>query len=226
MFKKKNMEMNHEKQKKFESEWKKADELYKALRYKDSRVYSERALVRKDAFKNYVERRAYNNPSRYVTMAMDVLLCYEEKITTFTQLSDPKIVRKVLESFKSKPKVTSTSKLKYLGMFKHFVKFIFLDIDSPECLSSSTSSQMMTRQYKFKLVEHEIESMVQILTKDKGADLTVTKERATKKLMEKKDVDKLRDGISKSLCSKLTDCLLYTSPSPRDKRQSRMPSSA
>ena len=25
---------------------------------------------------------------------------------------------------------------------------------------------------------------------------------------------------------KLTDCLLYTSPSPRDKRQSRMPSSA
>ena len=30
------------------------------------------------------------------------------------------------------------------------------------------------------------------------------------------------EGVSKVLCA----CLLYTSPSPRDKRQSRMPSSA
>ena len=31
---------------------------------------------------------------------------------------------------------------------------------------------------------------------------------------------------SAALEAKLRDCLLYTSPSPRDKRQSRMPSSA
>ena len=28
------------------------------------------------------------------------------------------------------------------------------------------------------------------------------------------------------ICAHMRDCLLYTSPSPRDKRQSRMPSSA
>ena len=32
--------------------------------------------------------------------------------------------------------------------------------------------------------------------------------------------------ISKTLGEVVKDCLLYTSPSPRDKRQSRMPSSA
>ena len=33
-------------------------------------------------------------------------------------------------------------------------------------------------------------------------------------------------GIKVGDLKKLDDCLLYTSPSPRDKRQSRMPSSA
>ena len=32
--------------------------------------------------------------------------------------------------------------------------------------------------------------------------------------------------VSVRLAAQCTDCLLYTSPSPRDKRQSRMPSSA
>ena len=36
-------------------------------------------------------------------------------------------------------------------------------------------------------------------------------------------LDKSKDGINYTISS---DCLLYTSPSPRDKRQSRMPSSA
>ena len=40
----------------------------------------------------------------------------------------------------------------------------------------------------------------------------------------------LRDGLSAATTARIfatsTDCLLYTSPSPRDKRQSRMPSSA
>ena len=35
------------------------------------------------------------------------------------------------------------------------------------------------------------------------------------------------EGAKDYTCGKMTgDCLLYTSPSPRDKRQSRMPSSA
>ena len=38
-------------------------------------------------------------------------------------------------------------------------------------------------------------------------------------------VDATRDGCERVL-AELQACLLYTSPSPRDKRQSRMPSSA
>ena len=35
-----------------------------------------------------------------------------------------------------------------------------------------------------------------------------------------------KEGVIPSILQKLEVCLLYTSPSPRDKRQSRMPSSA
>ena len=38
--------------------------------------------------------------------------------------------------------------------------------------------------------------------------------------------DSQDDGKFFDLNSKYSNCLLYTSPSPRDKRQSRMPSSA
>ena len=40
------------------------------------------------------------------------------------------------------------------------------------------------------------------------------------------DIKKIRDDYSSQKGIRLMDCLLYTSPSPRDKRQSRMPSSA
>ena len=36
----------------------------------------------------------------------------------------------------------------------------------------------------------------------------------------------IKEGASKDEAEELKNCLLYTSPSPRDKRQSRMPSSA
>ena len=40
------------------------------------------------------------------------------------------------------------------------------------------------------------------------------------------DVDVANDGASGLVMARKEPCLLYTSPSPRDKRQSRMPSSA
>ena len=40
------------------------------------------------------------------------------------------------------------------------------------------------------------------------------------------DLESQFPGIKDRLCDENGDCLLYTSPSPRDKRQSRMPSSA
>ena len=38
--------------------------------------------------------------------------------------------------------------------------------------------------------------------------------------------EEVRSSLSEAWETQLTDCLLYTSPSPRDKRQYRMPSSA
>ena len=60
------------------------------------------------------------------------------------------------------------------------------------------------------LVEHGVEAFVLVVGVEQAArDLAVLGE------VEQGDAD-LEDG----------GCLLYTSPSPRDKRQSRMPSSA
>ena len=48
--------------------------------------------------------------------------------------------------------------------------------------------------------------------------------------MENEDQEQILDAITNTikacLITKVDICLLYTSPSPRDKRQSRMPSSA
>ena len=43
-------------------------------------------------------------------------------------------------------------------------------------------------------------------------------------LQEKRDHFKVGDGVKVHV--KVRDCLLYTSPSPRDAHESRMPSSA
>ena len=45
------------------------------------------------------------------------------------------------------------------------------------------------------------------------------------KLIRQRAEGKIK-GLEAKLVSDHVDCLLYTSPSPRDKRQSRMPSSA
>ena len=44
--------------------------------------------------------------------------------------------------------------------------------------------------------------------------------------VEKRGAGGYSPELIKAVATKYTDCLLYTSPSPRDKRQSRMPSSA
>ena len=44
--------------------------------------------------------------------------------------------------------------------------------------------------------------------------------------MAEPKTEEFLDEIEKAEIEELGDCLLYTSPSPRDKRQSRMPSSA
>ena len=66
-------------------------------------------------------------------------------------------------------------------------------------------------------------------SKEKNMDLTSTENEAAKKA---KKADKWADKPAMEVrdlhfsYGKNKVCLLYTSPSPRDKRQSRMPSSA
>ena len=43
---------------------------------------------------------------------------------------------------------------------------------------------------------------------------------------EQRSIKFYRDNVGGGIIDLLKNCLLYTSPSPRDKRQSRMPSSA
>ena len=64
-----------------------------------------------------------------------------------------------------------------------------------------------------------------------GGDYADTLQRLCNENMVKKFVKKYQDDptcadLHNAALQQDWDCLLYTSPSPRDKRQSRMPSSA
>ena len=87
--------------------------------------------------------------------------------------------------------------------------------------------------------EYEIDGETYVIEKAKGLDgkacwkgykLAGTKKKGGKtvdncvKAGVEYEGDELTEGKEK--CPKCMGCLLYTSPSPRDKRQSRMPSSA
>ena len=64
---------------------------------------------------------------------------------------------------------------------------------------------------------------------DKLAECDWVAEAILERLDLKKDLYKKLDSVCKDsaiISSNTSTCLLYTSPSPRDKRQSRMPSSA
>ena len=57
-----------------------------------------------------------------------------------------------------------------------------------------------------------------------GSPATAAQEK--EKAAEKKADEKPDEAAEKGIDEKIDDCLLYTSPSPRDQRGSRMPSSA
>ena len=74
-------------------------------------------------------------------------------------------------------------------------------------------------------LERESTSMQSTKVNSKpGAEFSETKPRVA--LFVTCLVNTIRPSVGFSAISLLESCLLYTSPSPRDKRQSRMPSSA
>ena len=58
------------------------------------------------------------------------------------------------------------------------------------------------------------------------SDLFALKENYVNMIVEGMDIDTLAQFAFDSIIANYEDCLLYTSPSPRDRTRSRMPSSA
>ena len=75
---------------------------------------------------------------------------------------------------------------------------------------SEMLGQEVTRKDIATVAECSVQNIGMILNNSKGVDQTLTAKRHA--------------AVADYL--KVNPCLLYTSPSPRDKRQSRMPSSA
>ena len=80
------------------------------------------------------------------------------------------------------------------------------------------------------LFMENVEVKQEIKNSDDGKGILITNdaiEQIANLLKGQSDKKALRVGVRSGGCSGMSyTCLLYTSPSPRDKRQSRMPSSA
>ena len=141
-------------------------------------------------------------------MAMDVILPYEKLIKNpleFNNLLDAKFVRDLLQCFKAQENTTSTTKMKYLVMFQWLLKFLISDVSSPERKEKESNEELLTKDIKRKDVEFEIETVHSSLSKNKGADLLKTKNKAKKKLISKEELDSLLQEIQ----LKLFDILQY-----------------
>ena len=77
-----------------------------------------------------------------------------------------------------------------------------------------------------ELNEVTVEMFCNEFTNLTGADVNETGQANIRKWINKYSVATLLEALDRSANQYDEPCLLYTSPSPRDKRQSRMPSSA
>ena len=81
-----------------------------------------------------------------------------------------------------------------------------------------------TYKVNIKMGPQEIPMDLKQSIVEKDGNWVIT-QKATSPMGTVKDVTTIKKGTLAPLAKEI-DCLLYTSPSPRDKRQSRMPSSA
>ena len=132
-------------------------------------------------------------------MAMDVILPFERDLNralNFTDLTDVKTIRGMLENFKSSNNLTSTTKLKHLAVFEQFMKFLLMDCDSPELESPDTAEELLLRDAKAKLIFHEIETSKTIISKMRGADRVATVNKAKEKLISDEDTKELMEELT------------------------------
>ena len=183
-----------------ENSSKKTEELYKKYkeeRYKSNRELSGKVISWNIKFEEYLKLRGDSNPKRGANMAMDVLLAGTldpKQSYTIENLLNVKELRSILEKFKKLKSTNATSKIKYLTYFEQLVKFLTCDISSPEFIESASNEELIARDIKVKNVNHEIKSVITLLSKSRGADLIKAKERARKKLISADDtIDVLKE---------------------------------
>ena len=93
---------------------------YKSLRYKDTRKYSDAMKLWMESFQNHLEKKRYANCKKMATMAMDVILPFEEiseRVVSSNDLLDARTVSSILEAFDNKLGKSCGSKIKYVGQF-------------------------------------------------------------------------------------------------------------
>ena len=79
-------------------------------------------------------------------MAMDVILPYEQsqqRPLPFSDITDVKTVRAILDIFKSSAGLSSSTKLRHLSLFELFMEFLITASESPEPIDDATTEELL-----------------------------------------------------------------------------------
>ena len=166
-------------------------EEYKNERYKDQRHYSPSVKLWRDAFLSHLDIKGVSNAKRIANIAMDIIIPFEIQLgrdLNYEDLSNAKTVRDMLSIFKCNKNVSSASKIKYLKNFEQFLRFLSNDIDSPGITESDTNEQIISKDIKVKRVLHEVKNAVDLLGKDRGAEIIKSKAKAKEKLVSEEEM--------------------------------------
>ena len=191
----------------FKSKLSEKRDIYISLRYKDNRKYNAKTKAWHDCYKEHLVNKSCKNPKRIVSMALDVLLCYEktQKLElTFVDLIKPKIIRQILRNFRNESKHSYASRIKYVAQFNKLVKFLMLDVDSPE---RREDSNMASRTFVFEEIKQVFQNEIDLLNKLKGKEMIFTKKRAKDKLLTESELEDLMKNNSTYLAKVNSDIL-------------------
>ena len=81
------------------------------------------------------------------------------------------------------------------------LKFLLLDMGSPEAVCESADENEVMRERQLHKINHEIDSIKQIIMKSVGAERIVARKTAKEKLISKDETDKLIEDIDEFLQS-------------------------
>ena len=175
---------------------------YKQLRYKDWRPYSQEMKLWTETFLEYLKLREMKNPERFMKMAVDVLLPYQEqkgRNLSFDDLVSGKSLRLLLTEFGNVDRISATSRTKYIKAFHCFLKFLLTDSSSPERKDDDTSEVIMRRGIMLNDVDHEIEIALSKFSAKRGIEKAHSRKKAENKLLKSNEMEDLLEGVSTQL---------------------------